>query len=463
MKAAFHTLGCKVNQYETEAIKEAFVSRGAEIVDEDEYADVYIVNTCTVTNMADRKSRQYIRRMSSVNPEALIVVTGCYAQVAEDELEKMPEVDMIIGNGLKSEIADRVYSLMDKLDKSYESDREELLPLTDVLQYKDLTHYENMGIVTSDESSMCRAYVKIEEGCNRFCSYCLIPYARGRVRSRRPEDVVAEVKALIAKGYKEIILTGINTALYGTEPEFEFDRKDGEDGLSGLEVIIKRLDDMAEDFRIRLSSLEPTVVDKENVERIIRYGKLCHHLHLSVQSGSNNVLKAMNRHYSREEYLEIVSMLREHDPLYGITTDIIVGFPGETDADFTDSVNIIKEAGFARVHAFRYSPRKGTKGAELKNKVPGVVSRNRASEIERIASDAAREFNTKNFGKTHRVLAEEEQNGFITGYTDNYIKVYIEAAKGEDNNSTPRLGAFCRVKLIDNYKDGCKAELVYDC
>ena len=451
MKVAFHTLGCKVNQYETEAIKEAFVSRGADIVSEDEVADVYIVNTCTVTNMADRKSRQYIRRMKSRCPDALMVVTGCYAQVSEEELQKMPEVDMVIGNSLKNEIAERAFTLFENRASADASSH--------VLGYDELLHYEDMGIVTSDESSMCRAYIKIEEGCNRFCSYCLIPYARGRVRSRRPEDVVAEAKALISKGYKEIILTGINTALYGTEPEFEFERKADEEGLSGLEVIIKRIDDIDADFRIRLSSLEPTVVDKENVERLIKYEKLCHHLHLSIQSGSDSVLESMNRHYSREDYLDIVRMLRAHDPLYGITTDIIVGFPGESDADFDDSLDIVRQAEFARVHAFRYSPRKGTKGAELKGRVAGELSKERAARLEKTATETAREFNEKNFGIACRVLAEEEQGGFITGYTDNYIKVYIDASELKDANSAPRLGEFCKVKLTENYKDGCKAVL----
>ena len=448
MKVAFHTLGCKVNQYETEAIKEAFVSRGAEIAAEDEYADVYVVNTCTVTNMADRKSRQYIRRMKSVNPEALMVVTGCYAQVAAEDIEGMNEVDMVIGNGLKSEIADRVYAALEKKTS----------PASEVLAYEDLTHYEDMGIVTSDESSMCRAYIKIEEGCNRFCSYCLIPYARGRVRSRKPEDVVSEARALIDKGYKEIILTGINTALYGTEPEFSFEREADEEGLTGLETIIKRIDALEGDFRIRLSSLEPTVVDAEDVKKLLGYEKLCHHLHLSAQSGSSSVLKAMNRHYDREDYLGIVKALREFDPLYGITTDIIVGFPGEGDADFEDSLDVVRQAEFARVHAFKYSPRKGTKGASLNGRVPGEISSARASELEKVATKVADKFNEKNFDAVHRVLAEELQEGYITGYTDNYIRVYIDV-ENSDNKTAPRLGDFCRVKLTENFKDGCKAVL----
>ena len=447
MKVAFHTLGCKVNQYETEAIKEAFVSRGADIVSEDEVADVYIVNTCTVTNMADRKSRQYIRRMKSRCPDALMVVTGCYAQVSEEELQKMPEVDMVIGNSLKSEIADRVF------EANHQSK---------VLGYDELTHYEDMGIVTSDESSMCRAYIKIEEGCNRFCSYCKIPYARGRVRSRRPEDVVEEAKALIEKGYKEIILTGINTALYGTEPGFDFERKADEEGLSGLETIIKRIDALDGDFRIRLSSLEPTVVKVKDVKSLLGYDKLCHHLHLSVQSGSDKILKAMNRHYTKEDYLSIVKTLRDFDPLYGITTDIIVGFPGEEYKDFEDSLDVVKRAEFARVHAFRYSPREGTSGAKIKDGiVPGTLSSERAEELERAAAETAWKFNEKNFETVHRVLTEEEADGFITGYTDNYIRVYIDVRDAEKDDA-PRLGDFCKVQLTENYRDGCKAVLCSD-
>ena len=454
MKVAFHTLGCKVNQYETEAIKEAFVSRGAEIVNEDETADVYVVNTCTVTNIADRKSRQYIRRMKSLSPNAIMIVTGCYAQVAADEIEKMPEVDLIIGNSLKSEIAEKAYELY-----SQKSETDRTIPQKHLLGYDELTEYEDMGSVTLAESSMCRAYIKIEEGCNRFCSYCLIPYARGRVRSRRPEDVTEEARSLIAKGYKEIILTGINTALYGTEEGFEFERSQDEEGLSGLETIIKRIDALEGDFRIRLSSLEPTVVKVDDVKKLLGYKKLCHHLHLSLQSGSDKVLKAMNRRYDRDEYLEIVKALREFDSIYGITTDIIVGFPGEAESDFEDSLDVVRRAEFARVHAFRYSPRKGTRGAELKNTVPGDVSSDRADRLESVAKETAVKFNEKNYTAIHTVLAEEEQDGYITGYTDNYIRVYIEIPKDADSKNTPRPGDFCKVQLTENYRDGCKAVL----
>lgn len=443
MKIAFHTLGCKVNQYESEALGEAFVKRGDTIVSEDEFADVYIVNTCTVTNIADRKSRQFIRRMKAVNPDALMVVTGCYAQVSTEELEAMEGVDLIVGNSLKSEIPDRVYEALESKQK-----------FTKVLSYAELTEYDDMGIVTSSESEMSRAYIKIQEGCNRFCSYCLIPFARGKVRSRDISEIVREAEMLLVKGYREIVLTGINTALYGTEPEFDFDRMPGEEEMSGLEAVVKRLDSIDQDFRIRLSSLEPTVVDIEHIEKIVGYGKLCHHLHLSVQAGSNDVLTAMNRHYSREDYLAIVKALRNHDPLYGITTDIIVGFPGETEENFEDTLRIVDEAFFGRVHAFRYSLRKNTHAAKMGDSIPGNVKADRAGRLEEVATRVQKEFNAANIGTTQKVLCEEVVNGYITGYTDNYIKVYIKA------DGTAPIGEFAYVRLDEIYLDGCLATII---
>ena len=446
MKAAFHTLGCKVNQYETEAIKEAFVSRGAKIVDEEEFADIYVINTCTVTNIADRKSRQFIRRARKTNPDAVVVVTGCYAQVASEEVESMPEVDLVIGNALKTEIVDRSIAAYEKVKAG---GREQYFH---VLSYDDLAGYEDMGVVTSDESSMTRAYIKIEEGCNRFCSYCLIPYARGRVRSRAPEQVVAEAKTLVDKGCREIVLTGINTALYGTEPGFDFKREAGEEHLTGMEAIIKRIDAIDGDFRIRLSSLEPTVVDKDDVLKLLGYKKLCHHLHLSIQSGSNKVLAAMNRHYTRDEYLEIVKALRDFDPHYGITTDIIVGFPGEADEDFEDTLDIVRRAGFGKVHVFRYSPRKGTPGERMPDAVPGEVKNERAGVLEKQAEETAAAFIAGLIGSEQKVLAEEERDGYVEGYTDNYVKIYIKA------DTVPvQMGDFCEVKLVEPFKEGILA------
>ncbi len=446
MRIAFHTLGCKVNQYETEAMKEAFVLRDAEIVSEEEPADVYVVNTCTVTNIADRKSRQYIRRMKKLSPDALMVVTGCYAQVAADEVASIEEVDLVIGNGLKSGICDAVFKAVADNHVSCAKN---------VLERSCLVEYEDMGLVESSESGLTRAYVKIQEGCDRFCSYCMIPFARGTVRSRSVEDVVLEARTLIDKGFREIVLTGINTALYGTEEGFCYERIDGEDGFSPMEVILSRINAIDGDFRMRLSSLEPTVVDKEHVEKIIRFDKLCHHLHLSVQSGSTSVISRMNRHYTREEYLEIVKAIRAFNPLYGLTTDIIVGFPGETEEEFEDSVSIVREACFEKVHAFRYSRRKGTRADAMKDQIPGIVKSDRIERLMNVADEVSHEFERMNFETVHKVLSEERVGDFVTGYTDNYIKVYIE-----DRNHELKTGEFCYTKLTGFCNDGCTAVVV---
>lgn len=443
MKVAFHTLGCKVNHYETEAIKEAFVSRGAEVVGEEEFADVYIINTCTVTNIADRKSRQFIRRAKRVNPDAIVAVTGCYAQVAADEVAEMPEVDLIVGNGRKSEICGLV---MQKLQEAEEPGGRHADVL--VLPREELNFYEDMGRIEAGSDGMTRAYIKIQDGCDRFCSYCLIPYARGPVRSRPAEDIVEEVRALVEAGHREIVLTGINTALYGTE-------KGAECSLSQLLTMLDELEaPEGNDFRIRLSSLEPTVVDKDNVEEIIRHRRLCHHLHLSVQNGSDAVLKSMNRHYTRTEYLNIVKALRDYDPDFGITTDIIVGFPGETGDDFKDTLDIVKEAFFGKTHVFRYSPRRGTAGARLRGAVPEAVKKERAGILEETAEEVARCFRNSIIGKEQTVLIEEEEDGYMTGYTGNYIKVYVRAS------GAPVPGEFSRVIPEGLFRDGVIASPV---
>jgi len=447
MKVAFHTLGCKVNHYETEAIKEAFVSRGAEVVDEDEAADAYIINTCTVTSIADRKSRQFIRRAKKVNPDAMIVVTGCYAQVAPQEVSDMPEVDLVIGNGHKSEICGLV---LEKLAGSDALNGQAGSIL--VTPRNELTFYEDLGTISSGSDDMSRAYIKIQDGCDRFCSYCLIPYARGPVRSRPAEEIITEVRALVESGFREVVLTGINTALYGTEDGAECTLSELLTKLDGLEI------SGGKDFRVRLSSLEPTVVDKDNVENIVKHRRLCHHLHLSVQNGSDSVLRAMNRHYTRDEYLDIVAMLRDFDPLFGITTDIIVGFPGETEKDFADTKDIVKKAAFGRTHVFRYSPRKGTAGAAMKDVVPEAVKKDRAAGLEELGGKAARAFIGANLGVEHTVLIEEYIDGYATGYTGNYIKVYIPYEEGKT-----AAGEFCDVVLTKTFRDGALAVLSKTC
>ena len=442
LKVAFHTLGCKVNQYETEAMKEQFRAAGCTVVGEEDTADVYVINTCTVTNLADRKSRQYIRRMKKKCPEAVIAVTGCYAQVKPEEVSALEEADIVAGTGEKNNILSYVQQFMEERQRQ-----------THIKSYDELTGYDDKGVITSMESRT-RAYIKIQEGCDRFCSYCLIPFARGHVRSRNPEEIAEEAETLIRQGFKEIILTGINTALYGAEENFSYPLKPDEEaaGMRGIEIIIKRINDLEGDFRIRLSSLEPTVINAAYVRELMKYDKLCHHLHLSVQSGSNHVLKLMNRRYDRSEYLEIVKVLREFDPLYGITTDIICGFPGETDKDFEDSLDIIEQVKFCKVHAFRYSKRRGTAAALMEGQVSGEVKKRRSDRLIEAGEKAAAEFMESCRNSVRPVLFEEVCGTLVAGYSDNYIKVYAEG--GEDD-----LNRIRNVKLSENYKDGMKGEI----
>ena len=454
MRVAFHTLGCKVNQYETEAMKEQFKAAGASIVGEDEAADVYIINTCTVTNLADRKSRQYIRRMKKKCPDAVVAVTGCYAQVKPDEVAELEEVDIVAGTGEKNNILFYVQQFLEERQQQKH-----------IKAYDELTCYDDKGIITSMESRT-RAYIKIQEGCDRFCAYCLIPFARGHVRSRDPQEVTDEAAALVNQGFKEIILTGINTALYGTEEGFCYPLRDDEEaaGMSGIEIIIKRINELEGDFRIRLSSLEPTVINAEYVKRLVKYERLCPHLHLSVQSGSNHVLELMNRRYDRSEYLEIVKVLREYDPLYGITTDIICGFPGETEEDFEDSLEIVEKVKFCKVHAFKYSRREGTAAALMEGQIPGEIKNQRSDRLIEAGERVSAGFMESCRGAVRPVLFEElceesedddgaeGRNSLITGYTDNYIKVY---ARGDSDD----LNSIKKVKLLERYKDGMKGEI----
>ncbi|MCQ2546827.1 MAG: tRNA (N(6)-L-threonylcarbamoyladenosine(37)-C(2))-methylthiotransferase MtaB [Clostridia bacterium] len=429
-RAAFHTLGCKVNQYETAGMIEMFRNSGYEIVGEQEFADVYVINTCTVTAMADRKSRQYIRRMKKLNPDAIVAVTGCYVQISPEEVEAIDGVDIIAGMNEKHRIIDYVEGM-----------RKEQAPAVD--------EFVEMGPVTSAENRT-RAYIKVQEGCNRFCSYCVIPYARGPVRSRPLDNIVEEAKALIAAGYKELVLTGINTALYGMEEDPD---------SFGLEPVIAAVNELEGDFRIRLSSLEPAVVNAEYVKKLFSYDRLCHHLHMSAQSGSDSVLAAMNRPYDSGDYYDLVNELFEFDDCYGISTDIIVGFPGETEADFRDSCELVKECSFCRTHIFKYSRRPKTKAAEMKNQVSPQVKNRRSDELETAAKAAMTGFFEINLaaaaeGRTERVLLEEVQGDYITGFTGNYIRAYIPLDKELKPNT------FVTVRLTGLYRDGMTAEIV---
>lgn len=459
MKAAFHTLGCKVNQYESEAISKAFEKEGYSIVGERDFADVYIINTCTVTAIADKKSRQYIRKMKKVNPESIIVVTGCYAQISPDEVSAVEGVDIIAGTNEKSRITEFVRIFMEDGKKQLH-----------VKGYAELDSYDETGIVANGENRT-RAYIKVQEGCNRFCSYCVIPYARGRVRSRKLNDIVGEAKALIENGYKEIVLTGINTALYGMDEEDRddkaascgMDQKGCDDTAMpyGIEKVINEISGIEGEFRIRLSSLEPAVVDAQYVKRLLKYHKLCHHLHLSAQSGSDRILKMMNRPYGKKEYMEIVEVLRKADPYYGISTDIIVGFPGEKENDFEQSCMLAEESSFCRTHIFKYSKRPFTKAALMKEHVAPQVKNRRSDKLHEIGRKSAVNFFEMNKGCVKPVLFEEVQKigdkTVAAGYTDNYIKTYIKF--DERSEAEKLLNKIVKVRLTEIYNDGMMGEL----
>lgn len=451
MKIAFHTLGCKVNQYETQALKENFKARGYEIIEDGEFADIYVINTCTVTGLSDRKSRQYIRRVKKINPDSITAVIGCYAQVSPEEAQRIEGVNIVAGTNEKNNLPDYIEAFIK--EKGGEASINKSIVDCHIKDYDELTEYEETGIITSMESRT-RAYIKIQEGCNKFCSYCIIPYARGAVRSRGMDEIVKEAESLIRQGFKELVLTGINTALYGLEHNFQQGTPLA-DEVYGIELIVKALNDLPGDFRIRLGSLEPNVINADYARRLLKYEKLCPHMHLSLQSGSNRILKLMNRSYSSSDYLELVKLLKTHDKGYGITTDIIVGFPGESEEDFNDSLSLVKQTGLLKVHVFKYSKREGTKAAQMSGHISPEVKVRRSAELIKNAEEVSRGFLHNNLGSKRQVLFEQYdwETGFLEGFTENYIKVYCPGDEGLCNS-------FSDVELISLYKDGVKGKLV---
>lgn len=451
MKVSFYTLGCKVNQYETQSMREQFRKAGYEIAEEGEAAEICVINTCSVTNVADRKSRQYIRRMKTLNPDAVIAVTGCYAQTDPEAVAEVDGVNIIAGTNEKSHIVEYISEYLRKNSAGTgETSEAPRIPETHVLKYEELTDYEEMGQITAMESRS-RAFIKIEEGCDRFCSYCIIPYARGNVRSRSISSVTEEARSLIATGYHEIVLTGINTALYGKDFP---GTADGE----GLLMLLNELDRMEGDFRIRLSSLEPNVIDSHIAEKLLSVTSLCSHMHLSAQSGSDTVLQRMKRRYTVAQYQEIVETLRSGDPEYGITTDIIVGFPGETEQEFEETMETVRRIGFSKIHVFKYSPRRFTAAAEMPGQTDGTVKNRRAEILAQEAERQAEKFCRGNIGKTRKVLFERlTQDGqYMEGYTDNYIQTYIPAS-GENLKC---LHDFAEIKLTGLFRDGMTGTLI---
>lgn len=400
-KAASFALGCKVNQYESEAIAELFAEKGYEIVGIDEEADVYVINTCTVTNFGDKKSRQLIRKVKRQNENAIVAVVGCYAQTAPKELMEIAGVNLVIGTKDRAQIVEMV----EQYDRANGVENH----VSDIMKERV---FEPLSI--QKLANRTRAYLKIQDGCSQYCSYCIIPYARGPIRSREPQEVVAEVKRLAENGFKEVVLTGIHVASYGK------DRRD-----TSLLDILKQVHEVEGIERIRFSSIEPNVVTEEFAQTMAALPKVCDHFHLSLQSGCDKTLKEMNRKYDTEKYRQAVATLRKYLPKVALTTDIIVGFPGETEEDFRESYAFAEEIGFAKIHVFPYSPKRGTPAAARKDQLLNAVKAERSHTLIQLSDKMAAEFLADAVGTDAEVLYERAVGeGIYEGHTTNYMKVH---------------------------------------
>ena len=418
----FITLGCKVNQYETNAMAQKFLEKGYKVLEEnngeiEENPDVCIINTCTVTNMSDRKSRQMLRKMKEKNKNTIVVAVGCYAQVAKEELSKIPEIDLVLGNNEKVEIV--------KYVEEYIKEKVKILEIEDVMQSKE---FSDFGDITFSEKT--RAVIKIQDGCDRFCSYCIIPYARGRVRSRKPQSIISEVTKIAERGIKEVVITGIHIASYGKDFAFSKEQELQNYRLIDLLEEINKIEGIQ---RIRLGSIEPLLITEEFVNRLQKLEKICHHFHLSLQSGCDETLKRMNRRYTTEQFRNIVKILRKTYKDVNLTTDIIVGFPGETEEEFEKTYKFLEEIKFYKMHVFKYSPRKGTKAAIMENQIPGNIKEERSKKLIELSNKNEFEYNSQYIGKKVEVLFEEEKVGEYKGHTQNYIMVYCKSEEKLNN------------------------------
>lgn len=389
---------------------EQFIDNNYEIVKFEEFADVYIINTCTVTNMSDRKSRQIIRRAKQINSNSILVATGCYAQTAQEELEKITDIDLIVGNTEKKDIV--------KIVEDYKNNRNlKRVRMSDINKQKEFVDFGN---VTYTEKT--RAVIKVQDGCNNFCSYCIIPYAKGRVRSRKLENVIEEIKKIADKGIKEVVITGIHVASYG----IDFDNNTR---LIDLLEAIEKIEGIE---RIRLGSLEPNIITEEFVNRLKKITKMCDHFHLSLQSGCNETLKRMNRKYTAQSFRKEVELLRKTFPNVVLTTDVIVGFPGETEQEFNETYEYLKNIRFTKLHVFRYSPRKGTVAAKMKDQVDSKIKEERSHKLIKLSDKCEKEILDKYIGKKVKVLFEKQEGEYIKGHTTNYLVVKIKDSKLEN-------------------------------
>ena len=430
MKCTLHNLGCKVNSYETEAMRQLLEAAGYEIVEfGSETADVYIINTCTVTNIADRKSRQMLHKAKKDNPNAVVVAAGCYVQEAGEKLLADEAVDIIVGNNRKGQIVEVLeeYFKGRNIDNSF-------------IDINKTREYENLEINASPAHT--RAYIKIQDGCNQFCTYCIIPFARGRVRSRKIESVVSEIEKIANEDIKEVVITGIHVASYGKD--FDNENTSKKIRLIDLLEAINKIDGID---RIRLSSLEPTIVDEEFATRLSKLDKICDHFHLSLQSGCDETLKRMNRKYTTQIYRDAVATLRKYYPEASFTTDVIVGFPGETDEEFAKTYEFLKEIDFYRLHVFKYSPRRGTVAEKMPNQIDGNKKEERSNKLIELSNSMENKHNQSYIGKTVKVLFEEFEDGFFKGHTTNYMMVKVA---GEEEQSDKFVNKILDVKIREN-------------
>lgn len=431
-KAALHNLGCKVNAYEMDAMQEMLEKAGYEIVPFQEGADLYVINTCTVTNIADRKSRQMLHRARRMNPEAVVVAAGCYVQ-AQEQYPADSCVDILIGNNRKRDLL----QILEAYEKEKSGAGKEKTRVKYVTDLPAETEYEELSLTRAGEHT--RAYIKVQDGCNQFCSYCIIPYARGRVRSRQKEKVVEEVQSLAENGYREIVLTGIHLSSYG----MDFHRQpaeDGEDRFYGVELLelIRVVHEVEGIERIRLGSLEPRIITEEFVRGIFALPKVCPHFHLSLQSGCDATLRRMNRHYTSAQYYEKCELLRKYFTNPALTTDIIVGFPGETEEEFEQSYAFVEQVDFYETHIFKYSRRKGTRAAEMEQQVPEEVKTKRSSKMIALGERKRALYEKSFLGKEVEVLVEErtEKNGknCFVGHTREYLKIMLDEENMAQNS-----------------------------
>ena len=446
---AFCTLGCKVNQYETDAMRGSFEAEGYEVKEFSQEASVYVINTCTVTNMADRKSRQMMHRAKKKNPDGIIVAVGCYVQAAKEQLEEDTLIDLVIGNNMKSQVVQIVEQYIQ--DNRHTEDRDAYVA--------DIAHsheYEPMHIETVSEHT--RAYIKIQDGCNQFCSYCIIPYARGRVRSRKMEDILQEVRNLTANGYKEIVLTGIHISSYGLDFEHTADEQEdyGPFKNSALIDLIEALSGIEGLERIRLGSLEPRIITENFVRRLCKVPQICPHFHLSLQSGCDETLKRMNRHYTTALYLEKCGILRQYFDRPALTTDMIVGFPGETEEEFAQTERFLETVHFSDMHIFKYSKRRGTKAADMPNQIDPQIQSVRSEKLIALGERMKDDFLEACKDQEQIVLIEEETEidgtKYMTGHSKNYIRCAFEmdglvpnmVIKGTINSKLNEEFVFCK-------------------